>query len=145
MTLLNISVDKYMIQPLVSQTTGVEEFISVRTLESLIHENEDIGKNVTYLKIDIEGTEFVSFENWFQTDIFKNVDQLAMEVHIHPIFYNVFNVNVQKWFAQLNKNILKLSEYGLNLIESNPNMCIGKKYDFDRKIYYTYNDLLFVK
>ena len=96
-----------MIHTLVSHS-GVEEFIPVNTLENLIHENEDIGKNITYLKIDIEGTEFNSFENWFQTDIFKNVDQLGMEIHIHPIFYNVFNVNVQKWFAQLHTYILKL-------------------------------------
>ena len=33
-----------MIHPLVSHS-GVEEFIPVNTLENLIHENEDIGKN----------------------------------------------------------------------------------------------------
>ena len=133
-----------MIHPLVSHS-GVEEFIPVNTLENLIHENEDIGKNITYLKIDIEGTEFNSFENWFQTDIFKNVDQLGMEIHIHPIFYNVFNVNVQKWFAQLHTYILKLGFlYGLNLVETEPNLCVRKP-DFNGKKYYPYNDLLFVK
>ena len=134
-----------MIHPLVSHS-GVEEFIPVNTLENLIHENSDIGKNITYLKIDIEGTEFNSFENWFQTDIFKNVDQLGMEIHIHPIFYNVFNVNVQKWFAQLHTYILKLGFlYGLNLVETEPNLCVGKTVDLDREIYYPYNDVLFVK
>ena len=134
-----------MIRPLVSHA-GVEEFIPVNTLENLIHENGDIGKNITYLKIDIEGTEFNSFENWFQTDIFKNVDQLGMEIHIHPIFYNVFNVNVQKWFAQLHTYILKLGFlYGLNLVETEPNLCVGKTVDLDREIYYPYNDVLFVK
>lgn len=134
-----------MIHPLVSHS-GVEEFIPVNTLENLIHENEDIGKNITYLKIDIEGTEFNSFENWFQTDIFKNVNQLGMEIHIHPIFYNVFNVNVQKWFAQLHTYILKLGFlYGLNLVETEPNLCVGKTVDLDREIYYPYNDVLFVK
>ena len=134
-----------MIHPLVSHS-GVEEFIPVNTLENLIHEYEDIGKNITYLKIDIEGTEFNSFENWFQTDIFNNVDQLGMEIHIHPIFYNVFNVNVQKWFAQLHTYILKLGFlYGLNLVETEPNLCVGKTVDLDREIYYPYNDVLFVK
>ena len=126
-------------------STGIGEFIPVRTLSTLIHENEDVGKNITYLKIDIEGTEFISFDDWFKTDIFRNVDQLGMEIHIHPTFYNVFTVNVQKWFAQLHKHILKLSsEYGLNLVKTEPNLCVGKS-DFDRKIYYPYNDLLFVK
>ena len=146
-TLLNS--DEYMIWPLVSQP-GIEEFIPVSTLETLIYKNGDIGKNITYLKIDIEGTEFKSFKNWFKTDIFKYVDQLGMEVHIHPIFYNDVNVDMQIWFAQLHEHILKLSEYGLNLVEIEPNLCVEKSKDVDRKnnflyIYYTYNDLLFVK
>ena len=130
-----------MVRPLVTHT-GIEEFIPVSTLETLIYENEDIGKNITYLKVDIEGFEFNSFENWFKTDIFKNVDQFGMEVHIHPIFYK--KVNVQKWFAKLHKHILKLSEYDLNLVETEPNLCIGKSVDF-MNIYYPFNDLLFVK
>ena len=69
-----------------------------------------------------------------------------MEIHIHPIFYNVFNVNVQKWFAQLHTYILKLGFlYGLNLVETEPNLCVGKTVDLDREIYYPYNDVLFVK
>ena len=129
----------------VSDTTGVDEFIPVNTLENFIHENEDIGKTITYLKIDIEGTEFFSFENWFQTDVFKNVDQLGLEIHIHPMFYNFFNVNVQKWFEQLHTYILKLgSLYGLYLVETEPNLCVRKP-DFNGKKYYPYNDLLFVK
>ena len=126
-------------------TTGDDEFISVNTLENFIHENEDIGKTITYLKIDIEGTEFFCFENWFQTDVFKNVDQFGLEIHIHPMFYNFFNVNVQKWFEKLHAYILKLgSLYGLYLVETEPNLCVGKP-DFHKNMYYPYNDLLFVK
>ncbi len=66
-----------MVRPLVTHT-GIEEFIPVSTLETLIYENGDIGKNITYLKVDIEGFEFNSFENWFKTDIFKNVDQFGI-------------------------------------------------------------------
>ena len=127
----------------VSDTTGVDEFIPVNTLENFIHENEDIGKTITYLKIDIEGTEFFSFENWFQTDVFKNVDQLGLEIHIQKVHF--FNVNVQKLYQQLHAHILELgSLYGLYLIETEPNLWFGKP-GFHRNIYYPYNDLLFVK
>ena len=40
---------------------------------------------------------------------------------------------MQIWFAQLHEHILKLSEYGLNLVEIEPNLCVEKSKDVDRK------------
>ena len=36
---------------------GENKYIPVKTLQSLLRENGDYGKRITYLKIDIEGTE----------------------------------------------------------------------------------------
>ena len=126
----------------VSVSTGHQELVSIRTLKTLIDENGDAGKNISYLKIDIEGMEFISFDNWFQSAVFKNVDQLGIEIHMHPFFFK--DVNVKKWFNGLCKHLLKLSEYGFKLVEIEPNKCIGKSLDKDNN-YYTHNDLLFVK
>ena len=126
----------------VSVSTGHHELVSISTLKTLINENGDDGKNISYLKIDIEGMELISFENWFQTGIFKNVDQLGIEIHMHPFFLK--DANIKEWFRGLRKHLLKLSEYGFMLVEIEPNKCIGKSLDKDNT-YYTHNDLLFVK
>ena len=125
-----------------SISTGHQELVPIRTLETLIQENGDIGKTITYLKIDIEGMEFMCFENWFKTGVFERVDQLGLEVHMHPFFLK--DVNVKKWFHGLRNHLLKLSEYGFDFVEVEPNKCIGKSLD-KNNTYYTHNDLLFVK
>ena len=125
-----------------SVSTGQHELVSIRTLKTLITENGDDGKNISYLKIDIEGMEFICFDNWFQTDIFKNVDQLGIEIHIHPFFSK--DVKIKKWFRTLGKHLLKLSDYGFKLVGIETNKCIEKSLDTNNK-YHTHNDLLFVK
>ena len=51
-----------------------------RTLDSLIQQNEDVDKTITYLKMDVEGYELDCFENWFSTNVFDNVEQFGIEI-----------------------------------------------------------------
>ena len=102
----------------------------------------DFGKMVTYLKMDVEGTELNCFQNWFDTDVFKYVQQFGIELHISN---NVGKNNVNRWYVKLKKNLSQLiMKYNFSLVDNEPNRCIGKQED-DQNTYYTFNDLLFIK
>ena len=102
----------------------------------------DFGKAITYLKMDIEGTELNCFQNWFDTDIFKYVQQFGLELHISN---NAVKNNVKHWFVKLKKHLSQLFiKYRFHLVDNEPNRCIGK-YEDNQNTYYTYNDLLFTK
>ena len=92
--------------------------------------------------MDVEGAELNCFENWFETDVFKNVDQLGIEIHISN---KVVKSKMKQKFTEFNNFLIKLlNDYGLYLVDSEPNRLIEKIED-GQKIYYSYNDLLFVK
>ena len=102
----------------------------------------DFGKTITYLKMDIEGTELLCFQDWFDTDVFKYVQQFGLELHIGN---NVVKNNIRHFFVKLKKYLSQLfNKYGFDLVDNEPNRCIGKQED-NQNTYYTYNDLLFIK
>ena len=97
---------------------------------------------VTYLNMDFEGTELNCFQNWFDTGVFKYVQQFGIELHISN---NVGKHNVNRWYIKLKKNLSQLiMKYNFSLVDNEPNRCIGKQED-DQNTYYTFNDLLFIK
>ena len=124
-------------------TSNGEENISIRTLEYLLKENGDIGKQITYLKIDVEGSEVWSLSNWLRTKVLKNVEQLGIEMHTANSIIDKSKVKV--WFPKLIAFFQTiLDKYGLVLTAYNPNLCQDKGHDGQRT-YYSYHDALFVK
>ena len=114
-----------------------------RTLDSLIQQNEDVDKTITYLKMDVEGYELDCFENWFNTNVLDNVEQFGIEIHLSNKM--VPKNQIKLTFSNLNKVLLRLlNDYGFYMVDSEPNRCIEKRED-GQKIYYSYNDVLFVK
>merc|ERR1712241_1356722 len=57
------------------------ETIKVKSLETLIKENGDLGKEITYLKLDVEGTEIGCMKKWLKSGVMKYVQQLGVEMH----------------------------------------------------------------
>ena len=53
---------------------------------------------VTYLKMDVEGTELNCFQNWFDTGVFKYVQQFGIELHTSN---NVGKHNINHWYIKL--------------------------------------------
>ena len=43
--------------------------IPVKTLDTLLKDNGDYGKQITYLKIDIEGTEIPCMKQWLKSGV----------------------------------------------------------------------------
>lgn len=53
-------------------------------LTTLEDEMEKLGwadKNVTYIKMDVEGAELQILPHWIKTGILKNVKQIGLEIH----------------------------------------------------------------
>ena len=92
--------------------------------------------------MDVEGTELYCFQNWFETDVFKYIQQFGVKIHISN---NIKKHNIKRWYVELKKNLGQLfTKYNFSLVDNEPNRCMGKQED-NQKTYYTYNDLLFIK
>ena len=46
-----------------------EEIIKIDTLKNLVMKNGDSGKHITYLKIDVEGGEIWTLNNWMKSNV----------------------------------------------------------------------------
>ena len=113
--------------------------IPVRTLDTLLKENGEYGRRITYLKVDVEGYEISCLKQWLKSGVVKFIDQLGIEMHTGP---SAYMNGVLKGILSFIRKIL--DKHQLHLVDYNPNLCIGKSSDKQKK-YYTYHDLLFVK
>ena len=121
---------------------GVQE-CKVKTLPDILEENGDTDKLITYLKIDVEGTEMNCFKHWIKTKSMKNVQQLGIEMHANMPYID------KSYHRQIFRNAIYfvkklMSEFGLFLVDYNANLYMGKTGDLMKK-HYTHHDLLFVK
>lgn len=99
----------------------------------------DVGKNITYLKVDIEGSEIDAMRNWAESGVLKYVRQIGIEVH------TIHNAATGKEFLQrLIENFRLLNKQGFKLISVTNNECIGKAYDLNKQ-YYNLFELVFHK
>ena len=58
-----------------------EEIVPINTLKTMLENNGNDKKYITYLKIDIEGQEIWNFRNWITTNALRYVNQLGIEMH----------------------------------------------------------------
>ena len=111
-------------------------------MKTILENNGDDKKQITYLKIDIEGQEIWNFRNWIKSDALRYVSQLGIEMHT---CCNVIKNSNLKEFKNLMKFMQQiLNFYNLILVAYNPNRCQGKLQD-SKMIYYSYHDALFAK
>jgi len=97
---------------------GVEKGPSMDSLENILLSNEHTDTTVEYLKIDIEGHELAGLPNWLETGALKNVNQLALELHLTGLHDGPNFI----WLLEILQKLYKLN---FRLISHEVNMVVG--------------------
>lgn len=123
---------------------GTVRQIPVLTLDEALRQNGDEGKEITYLKMDVEGAEFVALPQMIESKVFTNVRQMGIEMHTGSR-----NLPTQKIIAKTLHSMLTVfkelqENYGFRLIAYNANGCMGTKYCLT-KSYHNFHDIVFYK
>lgn len=90
------------------------------TLSEIISKNGHQDTKISYLKLDIEGDELSGLPLWQQSGALRNVQQLALEVHLSDI-------NSMTSFVETIKRIQLQDSF--RLINWDPNLCAMDKKD----------------
>ena len=119
---------------------------SYQTLDEILTENKHANTKISYLKIDVEAHELTCLPIWLENGSLRNVEQIAMEVHLEPpeekvtleFFktfkdlelignYRIFNWEANNCWKTYNKDIeyFGLSEIVLKKIDPE-NSCLTK-------------------
>jgi hypothetical protein len=59
----------------------------VQTLREAMTSLDDLGKRITYLKVDIEGYEIDAIPDWIDNGLTQNIDQV-LRIFQHNVFFN---------------------------------------------------------
>ena len=62
--------------------------LPITTLKDAISKNGHLGKEITYLKVDIESSEIKAIPEWIQSGVLENVRQIGMELHTGKVFFD---------------------------------------------------------
>ena len=49
-----------------------------RTLQTLLIENGEFGKRITYLKVDVEGSELLCLKQWIKSGVVDFIEQYEL-------------------------------------------------------------------
>ena len=116
--------------------------LPVTTLKNAIEANGDLGKEITYLKVDVESSEIKAIPEWIESGVLKNVRQIGIELHTGKIFFD--KPSRAKTAKSLLKSISQLYDLGFRHISYGPNTCVGKSQDHKGQ-YYTFIDIVLYK
>ena len=118
--------------------------VPVKTLETIIKENGDENKIITYLKVDVESSELSAIPTWTKSEILNNIDQIGIELHTGAV-----HLKDHKIGQVLSSILLTFKEmrqrFGFKIIDYTPNGCVGKSQDKIEKRYTTYFDIVLYK
>ena len=119
------------------------EHITVKSLKEILQLHNEVEKQITYLKMDVEGQELYCLSNWLKSNALKNVDQIGIEIHgslktLEKHRHKVIFKGAIRFLQKL------MTDLGLYLVDYNPNLLVGKSDDSQKK-HYTHHDLLFAK
>jgi hypothetical protein len=115
----------------------------VKTLNSLIKDFGDQGKPITYLKLDVEGDEHLSFDQMIKSGVLKNVKQIGVEMHTSVHHWS--KKSIKKLVRSTIRNFQFLhKDLDFRMVSYNGNGCHSKLPDHTKQ-YYSYHDVLFVK
>ena len=107
---------------------------NTQTLSSIIRNHGHTHTNISYLKLDIEGSELDGLLEWFESGALSNVQQIAIEYHMEAEWikstpqwqYKTFLKGLQKIYVEDN---FRLISYDFNLCWlSSYNQNIYQKY-----------------
>jgi hypothetical protein len=98
----------------------------------------DVGKNITYLKVDIEGSEINAMKNWVESGALNYVRQIGIEVH------TIHDSNGKDFLLSLVESFRSFDRQGFKLVSVTNNECVGKSADLNKQ-YYNLFELVFHK
>ena len=120
----------------------VSKSFPVMTLKDIIKKNGDLGKEITYVKVDVESSEIKAIPEWIQSGILQNVRQIGIELHTGKMhFHKSKRARVAKILL---KAISQLYDMGFRHISYDPNTCVGKRQDHGG-VHYTFVDIVLYK
>ena len=100
---------------IVTKGIGVNSSDTLTTLEHEFEQLDLWNKDITYIKMDIEGNELEILPNWIESGILKRVKQIGVE------FHNVNSERVESYW-----NIIEgLYEQGFRLMTYDPNLAVN--------------------
>ena len=124
------------------QGNRISEPLPVTTLKDAIESNGDLGKEITYIKVDIESSEIKAIPQWIKSGILKDVRQIGIELHTGKTFFD--RSGQAKAAKSLLKSISQLYDLGFRHVSYAPNLFVDKSQDH-RHQYYTYIDIVLYK
>ena len=98
----------------VGESTGNKDY---KTLQELLKENGHQTTKISYLKMDVEGSEMGGLPLWLNSGALDYVEQLALEIHIS----SSNEVNSTKDFFQTFKNLQLVGNF--RIFNWDPNKC----------------------
>lgn len=99
----------------------------------------DTGRRISYLKVDIEGSELSAMKDWITSGVLEYVSQIGIEIHsTHS------KENGNGTLFGLLETFRSLDKAGFKLINISNNECAGKNFDFNHQ-FYTIFELVFYK
>ena len=120
----------------------IENLGPVLTLKDCMEIMGDLGKNISYLKVDIEGAELEAIPEWIDSVALDLVSQMGIEIHTSQ--NNIKYLKVKRTLNKMLNIFRRLDKSGFRLISSTNNGCMGKAIDYD-KHYYTLMEVVFYK
>lgn len=132
-------------QNLLSKTTmpvKLTKPLPVKTLSEFLKENGDQDKEISYLRMDIEGEELEVIPEMIRSGALNNVRQLGIQLHTGSM--TMRKKERPPVLRKLLKAWNKMNDMGLQLISYLPNRCVGKSQDpVDRRYYATIDVVLY--
>lgn len=116
---------------------GHETSDKVMTLDNILKTFGDKDKEVSYLKVDVEGAEIKALQGWIESGAMNNVKQIGMEIH------TALNKEDSKLIlTELIECFQALYNMGFRLISYEANGCAGK--DAEKK-YFSVFEIVFYR
>ena len=109
--------------------------IDQKLLPKLCQMMGDSGRNISYLKVDIEGAELTAIPEWIKSGILDSVTQIGIEIHSGKYTLGSDPTKLAKDFSNILTFIRDLHSLGFKLISFTNNDCVAKSDDVDLKFF----------
>ena len=113
----------------------------VLTLGDAVKSMGDAGKTISYLKVDIEGSELESIPEWISSGILDRVSQFGIELHTGRTALGSDQMAKLLDLLDVWRN---LHELGFRMISNTNNDCVGKSDDLQNQ-YFNLFEVVFYK
>ena len=112
------------------------------TLKDAVASMGDTGKVISYLKVDIEGSEIRAIPEWIESGILDQVSQFGIELHTGLTAFGRFNLSIR--YSEILQAMKRLYGAGFRLISKSNNDCVAKNDDI-KKRYFSLVEVVFSK